>query len=137
MATDELRARYLRDKVMTATPAQRVVMLYDRLGLDLNLAARTDDIAERGSHLSHAMQIVTELRGSLDLSVGGPAESLAAVYSQVLVELIAIRGGALQKLATVSQAVTELRSTWAQVAEITAASANPAARTGGAGAWVG
>jgi len=122
---------------MTATPAQRVVMLYDRLGLDLNLAATTDDIAERGAHLSHAMQIVTELRGSLDLSAGGPAASLLDVYGHLLTELIAIRGGAEQKLAPIRQIVTELRGTWAQVAELTASSVKPAAHAGGAGAWVG
>jgi len=122
---------------MTATPAQRVVMLYDRLGLDLNLAASTDDVAVRGGHLSHAMQVVTELRGSLDLSAGGPAENLLGVYGYLLTELIAIRGGAVQKLPAVTQVVTELRGAWAQVADVTAAGANPAGRVSGAGAWVG
>ena len=79
MAIDEIRARYLRDKVLTASPAQRVVMLYDRLGLDLTLAQAgiADDPFAAGAHLSHAMQIVAELQSSLDVNAGGPAVNLS------------------------------------------------------------
>lgn len=38
MSTD-LRARYTNQRVMTATPGQRIVMLYDRLALDLRRAS--------------------------------------------------------------------------------------------------
>jgi flagellar protein FliS len=136
MAVDDLRARYLRDKVMTASPAQRIVMLYDRLGLDLTMAAANiaEDPAGSGAYLSHAMQIIAELQTSLDVTVGGPAENLSNIYAYVMTELIAIRGGAHDKLANVASIIATLRDAWAQAAEQLAA--EPAARAS-AGAWVG
>ena len=75
---DDIRARFLRDRVLTASPAQRVVMLYDRLLLDLRLAASADDAFDAGTKVSHALQVLAELHGSLDVSHGGPAENLSA-----------------------------------------------------------
>lgn len=117
MAFNEARARYLRDRVMTATPAQRIVMMYDRLSLDLTQAATAEDPAAAGTHLGHAMTIVAELQGSLD-STGGPAaQNLSSLYAYLLRELVAIRGGDLSKLPPVSEIVSNLRATWAQAAE--------------------
>lgn len=136
MAADELRARFLRDKVMTASPAQRVVMIYDRLNLDLTRAATAaDDPAEAGAHLAHAMQIVTELQSSLDISAGGPADSLASIYGYLLRELITIRGGQLQRLPAVIEMVAGLRQAWAAAAEQVVR--EPAQLGAAAGAWVG
>lgn len=137
MSADELRTRYLRDKVMTASPAQRVVMIYDRLGLDLTRAAAgtADQIAETGAHLAHAMQIVTELQSSLDISAGGPADSLASIYGYLLRELITIRGGQLQRLPAVIEMVAGLRQAWAVAAEQVVR--EPAQLGAAAGAWVG
>jgi flagellar protein FliS len=97
MPGDEVRARYLRDRVMTATPAQRVVMLYDRLGLDLTRAGEEPDEIAAGKHVSHAMEIVAELRASLDITAGGPADNLAAIYAFLLRELVAVRTGQLAR----------------------------------------
>lgn len=136
MPSDEVRARYLRDRVLTATPAQRVVMLYDRLGLDLTLAeGATDDTYLFGTHVGHALQVVVELQTSLDVTAGGPAANLAAIYGYLVSELIEIRGGAAERLTAVREIVTTLREAWAQAAAqvATDTSAVPAA----AGAWVG
>jgi flagellar secretion chaperone FliS len=137
VAADELRARFLRDKVMTASPAQRVVMLYDRLTLDLTRAATggPGELAETGAHLAHAMQIVTELQSSLDTSGGGPADNLSSIYDFLLRELIAIRGGQLQRLPAVIEMVTGLRQAWAAAAEQVVR--EPAQLGAAAGAWVG
>ncbi len=135
MPGDEVRARYLRDRVMTATPAQRVVMLYDRLGLDLTRADDEQDVHAAGRHVSHAMEIVAELRASLDVTAGGPAENLAAIYSFLLRELIAVRTGELTRLSPLHRVVSDLRSAWAQASEIVANSA--ASSPAVAGSWVG
>lgn len=132
---DEVRARYLRDRVMTATPAQRVVMLYDRLGLDLSFAASAADPFDGGERLSHAMQVVAELQSSLDLTAGGPAENLASIYGFLMTELIAVRGGESDRLAGVQEIVSTLRDAWAQAGDLVAS-----APTGGpvaVGSWVG
>lgn len=134
MAEDEGRARFLRDRVMTATPAQRVVMLYDRFGLDLTLAEGTQEVAEYGAHLSHALDVLANLQGSLDLSAGGPAANLASLYSYVLMELLAARGGDRSRIPGVRTIMESLRGAWAQVADDAAITTN--APRAAAGSWV-
>jgi flagellar protein FliS len=127
-AADSARARFLRDRVLTATPAQRVVMLYDRLALDL---ARADNDRQSTTDLDHALRIVTELRASLDVNAGGPADNLASLYAYMLRELLAIRGGERDRLPKVAAIVESLRQAWAQVAEQVGVASTQA------GAWVG
>jgi flagellar secretion chaperone FliS len=133
-----MRARYLRDKVMTATPAQRVVMLHDRLVLDLTLAKAESDVVEAGRHIGHAAQIVAELYGSLDVSAGGPAENLASIYTFLLGELMGARTShEADRLDVVESIVATLREAWATVA---ASVVPPNEATGSslaASAWVG
>jgi flagellar secretion chaperone FliS len=139
MATDDLRNRYLRDRVLTASPAQRVVMLYDRLTLDLaRAAAAPDQSGEQPSeHVDHAVQVVTELLASLDVTVGGPSENLSAIYGYLVRELLAVRGGEPERLAGVAEIVENLAVAWREVAT-TAASGPPMSAAGplAAGAWV-
>lgn len=127
----DMRAKYLNQRVMTATPGQRVVMLYDRLYLDLQRASDIADPAEAGEHVSHAMQIIAELSGSLDINAGGPAENLSSIYGFLLGELSAVRSGQTEKLAGSIGIVGTLRDAWTQ-----AVSTAPAA-TSTSGAWVG
>jgi flagellar protein FliS len=131
---DEARERFLRNRVMTATPAQRIVLLYDRLGLDLTRALNETDAYAFGEHLSHAVAIVSELLGSLNVSVGGPAENLASIYGYLTTELLAARGNndpaRVQGAATI---VSTLRDAWAQAADMVDGAPQPAR----AGAWVG
>ncbi len=129
------RARYLHQRVMTATPGQRVVMLYDRLALDLTraddaLGQTVPDVYSARQHVDHAMQIVAELAGSLRHENGGPADNLASIYNYLLGELTAVRGGATARLAGARDIVGTLRDAWATAVTSTMA---PAA----AGAWVG
>ena len=132
MNTDELRTRYLRERVLTASPAQRVAMLYDRLTLDLTRAAAAS-VAQPNEHIDHALQIVAELRASLDESVGQLGENLAAIYGYLLRELIAVRGGDTARLAGVTEIVETLRFAWTKIAnELAPADTAPLA----AGAWV-
>jgi flagellar protein FliS len=102
------RARFLRDRVLTATPAQRVVMLYESLALDLSQAESAPDAA-----LGHAMRVVAELQASLDVTAGGPAENLAAIYGYLLRELIAVRGGETERLPALARIVGDLHQSWA------------------------
>jgi flagellar protein FliS len=121
--TSDLRARYLSDRVLTATPAQRVVMLYDRLHLDLARACGAADPADRGSHLDHALQVIAELAGSLDVRAGGPAENLAALYGYLVGELVAVRGGQTGRLAGTQSIVETLRAAWTAAVGLAAGAA--------------
>jgi flagellar protein FliS len=135
MPEDEVRARYLRDRVMTATPAQRVVMIYDRLGLDITLAQSAGEPFAAGQHLAHAMQVVAELQSSLDATAGGPAENLGSIYTYLLTEIVAARGGETERLPAVAEIVATLRAAWAEATELVAAA--PSSLPHAAGAWVG
>lgn|SRR5436305_4238441 len=131
---DDVRARYLRDRVLTASPAQRVVMLYDRLLLDLRLAATAEDAFTTGSHVSHALQVLAELQGSLDQRHGGPAENLGAIYGYLIGRLLEARiSGDLDGLDDLIAIIADLRSAWATAA--TPEATAPVAPT--ATAWVG
>jgi flagellar secretion chaperone FliS len=134
MTSHDPRARFLRERVLTASPAQRVVMIYDRLLLDLTRAGAATTSLEAGPHLSHAMEIVAELQASLDLTAGGPAQNLASLYGFVMQELIAARGGELARVSTVAEHISTLRSAWAQAAETVLDEPRVAAT---AGSWTG
>ncbi len=120
-----LRARYLNDSVTTASPAQLLVMLYDRLVLDLargEEALRTGDREGGSAHLKHAQDILIELRTTLDTSSWSGAPGLAALYGFLITELISanIRGNA-DKVAVCHSLVAPLRDAWREAAQSTAA----------------
>ena len=86
MPADALRARYLADAVATATPARRIVLLYDRLWLDVQRAQAATDAGEpTRDQLQHAQQIVAELLGSLDLAAW-PARSRPGLALRLLAQ---------------------------------------------------
>ncbi|MDO5698878.1 MAG: flagellar export chaperone FliS [Dermatophilus congolensis] len=87
----QLRNRYAREAVTTASPAQLVVMLYDRLLKDLTVAEgaiQANDI--QGSHaaLVHAQDILHELNATLDTSVWKEGESLKRLYEWCIEQLM-------------------------------------------------
>ncbi|HST48201.1 flagellar export chaperone FliS [Jatrophihabitans sp.] len=117
MPADPARARYLADAVATATPARRIVLLYDRLWLDIQRAQAAQDCGDLTArdHLQHAQQILAELLGSLDVTAWTGAADLASLYSYLLRELI---GEVIEprpgRLATVTRIVSTLRESWQQ-----------------------
>ena len=95
MSTASLRARYLGDAVATASPQQVLVMLYDRLALDLERAQKVVAAGERqtaNAELQHAQAIVLELLSSLQVDAweGGPR--LAALYNWLIIPLASAAG---------------------------------------------
>jgi flagellar protein FliS len=91
MTAPHLRDRYLQDSINTASPGKLLLMLYDRLILDLmqgEEALRADEREAAHEKLTHAQEIVIELRVSLDLESWSGAPGLANVYGYVLTELI-------------------------------------------------
>lgn len=87
---------FLRESVLSATPAQLVTMLYDRLLLDLaraEAAQVSNEWARASISLLHAQDIVAELSSSLDVGAwkGGP--DLLAIYGYLTTLLIAANVG--------------------------------------------
>jgi flagellar secretion chaperone FliS len=126
MSTASLRSRYLGDSVATASPQRILVMLYDRLVLDLEraeLALETGDRTEAAAQIQHAQDIVFELRESLrvDAWEGGPR--LAALYTWMITELV--QAGVKRdrnRVAACRQIAEPLRDAWRQAAATLAAS---------------
>jgi flagellar protein FliS len=125
MSAASLRARYLGDTVTTASPQRLLVMLYDRLALDLERAqsAMAGGRREEGSEqLQHAQEIVLELLSSLQVDAweGGPR--LAALYQWLLQEMVAANVKAdAGRIGSCRQVVEPLRDAWRQAAASLAA----------------
>ena len=126
MSAASLRARYLGDSIATASPQQLLVMLYDRLALDLQRAEESLVLGNREAArepVMHAQEIVLELRASLQVDVweGGPR--LAALYSWLLGELIkANLKGDVRRVRDCRKVVEPLRDAWREAAASLAAS---------------
>jgi flagellar protein FliS len=120
MSAAALRARYLGDAVTTASPQQLLVMLYDRLALDLErgqTALVAGDREAASQQLQHAQEIVMELQGSLRVDVweGGPR--LAALYTWLLTELISANvKGDVRRVGDCRRIVEPLRDAWREAA---------------------
>lgn len=85
------RNAYVGGMVSTASPARLLVMLLERLGVDVEKAIecqQVGDFAAASPHLLHAQEIVLELRSSLRHDVWDGAEQLDALYSWLHRELI-------------------------------------------------
>lgn len=85
------RNAYVRDQILSATPARLLTMLYDRLLLDLNRAEAAqleEHWAEAAEQLKHAQAIIAELSSSLKLGVWDGADGLLATYNYVGTALI-------------------------------------------------
>jgi len=85
------RSAYMGGMVTTASPARLLVMLYERLVLDIERAADLQDAGDFPSasqQLMHAQEIVLELQSSLRLDVWDGAQKLSAIYGFLHSELV-------------------------------------------------
>ena len=110
--------RYRETEVLTATPGQLVVLLYDHLLLSLR-RARTAmdarDVEAQSVSLEKGRDVLTELLVTLDRDRGGEvASNLAALYSFLLGELVqvGIRGD-VARLDRVTGMIGDLRDAFA------------------------
>src|SRR3954462_15017516 len=128
MSSASLRARYLGDAVATASPRQVLVMLYDRLALDLERAQKAVAAGERSEaseQLQHAQEIVLELLSSLQVDAweGGPR--LAALYNWLLSEMMQANIKLdTNRISSCRQVVEPLRDAWRLAAAALAGTAS-------------
>jgi flagellar secretion chaperone FliS len=113
-------AAYQESAVLTASPGQLVVLLYDGI---LKFLRQADAALEQGGieptheRLQRAEAIITELHATLDLRQGKVAENLQGIYvfwQKMLSEVRRDRDR--EKLARVMHMVAQLRDAWAQAA---------------------
>jgi flagellar protein FliS len=110
--------RYGADATATASPARLVVMLYDRLALDLARGRQAQLAGDRESantQLSHAQDIVAELLSSLDVDAWDGGANLASLYRWLIRELIAANVRmAPERTAACLHVVEPLREAWTE-----------------------
>jgi flagellar secretion chaperone FliS len=123
--TTNARAAYMGNSVATASPARLLVMLVERLVLDVErglTAQRAEDWPTAHQNLTHAQDIVVELETSLDVDKmpGGP--ELASLYEFLRRRLVTANvrrnAGATQQALVISR---HLCDTWRQAAMAAAA----------------
>jgi flagellar protein FliS len=129
MTSPQLRNRYLADSINTASPGKLLVMLYDRLVVDLlqgEEALRAGDRDQAAERITHAQEIILELRTTLDLDAWSGAPGLAGLYGFLLTELIQanIRRDA-DKVASCRGIIEPLRDAWREAAALAAAKPAP------------
>jgi flagellar protein FliS len=110
--------RYRDAELDSASPMQLVVMLYDKMLVTLRRARAgtvAGDIEERTEQTLKVVDMITELKLSLDHEAGGDiSRQLDALYAFMLRELVAsTRGGDVQKLDVVLRIAGELREAFA------------------------
>lgn len=129
-AQQSARTAYQGNSVATATPAQLLLMLLDRLVLDAErgqAAIAAGDAEERNRQLLHAQAIVTELQTTLVVDGMPAGRELLALYDYLQRRLI--RANVAADPAAAAEAAKlahELCDTWRQAAMLAVA---PAAAT--------
>ncbi len=119
-------SRYGHDTVQTASPQRLLVLLYDRLSLDLQRAQQAQLEGERETahtNLAHAQDIVAELLASLDVGAWEGARDLARLYTWLMTELTRanVRMDA-SVTAGCRQVVEPLREAWTEATASSGAS---------------
>lgn len=114
-------AAYRSSSVMTATPGQLVVMLYDGMARFLKqaeIAAGEGAWGQAADRLTRVDAILDELLGTLDLERGGEiAARLQGIYvfcKRLLIEARIERG--LEPVLHVAALLGELREAWSEAA---------------------
>jgi flagellar secretion chaperone FliS len=115
------RQAYTESTVMTASPEQLVVMLYDGAIRFLRQSAE----AMRAGHREHsrqkmgrAEQVIDELNYSLDMSHGDVPQNLRSIYLFAKRQLIrANLDRDPARIDDVSRMLSELRESWMTIAE--------------------
>jgi len=111
---------YRDQAVLTATPEQLVVMLYDGANRFLTqsaIAMRDGRVGLAGEKLRRAEAIIDELLATLDMTVGDIAERLQALYLFFKEHLMGARlNQDASKIDEVARLMRELRSAWGQIA---------------------
>lgn len=136
---------YLQTAVFSASPSRLLIMLLDRLYLDMQraehaISAGTPQSA--GPHLLHAQDIVTELTATLKVDAWEGAKNVQALYLFLYSSLVSANVTKdLDQVLECQELVGELRDTWTQAANLadpelgTEAQPKQAAVTAGTGAF--
>jgi flagellar protein FliS len=118
---EQMKLRYLREAVITATPAVRLNMLFDRMLMDLRLADEGfehKDFKAISDGLCNAQSILLALRGTLRTDLWDGARDLSQVYFTCYQELVqANLNKDRAQLRRVIPVVEDLAGAWRRASE--------------------
>jgi len=108
---------YIRVSGQGASPVRLVILLYDQLIKDLRRAsAKFHDVESRTAELDHALKVLGQLQGTLDLSQGEVADNLDRFYSLLRNNLLAVQStNSLDLLRQQIDHLLLLREAWVEV----------------------
>ena len=116
MLTKDAASSYRSQAVQTASGPQLLVMLYDRLVLDLEQAGRAisdGKLFEANEAMQHAQQILIVLKHSLDPEGFDGGHELLAIYEFLSNKLVeANLHKSLTLLAECANVIAPLREAW-------------------------
>ncbi len=121
MSTYASPQAYREAAVLTASPVQLVVMLYDgveRFLRQAEVVMGEGNVAQAHDRMQRGEAIIDELLRTLDKSAGEVAERLEAIYvfcKRLMMEARLEKDPS--KLAKVRSLMAELRESWAELAE--------------------
>ena len=109
---------YIRQKIMTASPVELIVMLFEGLKKDMfqaQRAIRKNDMENAKLKIMHAQDIVAELASSLDLNVEMSAD-LLDIYEFVIIELESVFNNKdADKLDALMEIAGTFKDTWNEI----------------------
>jgi flagellar protein FliS len=118
---EEMRRRYQREAVITATPSARLNMLFDKMILELGQADNgfeQNDLKAINDGLCRAQDILLALRGTLRTDLWSGANDLSQLYFALYKELLeANMQKDRDKVRRVLGVVQELGEAWRRAAE--------------------
>ena len=118
---EEMKRRYQREAVITATPAARLNMLFDKMILELGQADNgfeQDDLKAINDGLCRAQDILLALRGTLRTDLWSGANDLSQLYFALYKELLeANMQKNRDKAQRVLAVVQDLAEAWRRAAE--------------------
>ncbi|GAB2729280.1 flagellar export chaperone FliS [Nocardioides pakistanensis] len=119
------RAAYMGQMVTTANPQRLLVMLYDRLELDVQRALTAQQAVDHDAareQLLHAQEIVLELQSSLKHGIWDGSQELAALYNWLYGQLVRAN---VERDVTITEdclkVIAPLAETWREAAVAAAA----------------
>jgi flagellar protein FliS len=118
--TVDASSAYRRSDGHSASPVRLVIMLYEQLVKDLQraiAAIEKKDVTRRTNELDHALRVVGQLQGTLDLEEGGEvAKNLDRYYHNLRASLFDAQVRVSPEILSKQiQILLELREAWVQV----------------------
>lgn len=117
MTPPDVQKAYREAAVRSANEVQLVIMMYDMIGQDLRRAIdaiHRNDVEARSAEIKHALAVLEQLQGTLNMEAGGEAaQSLDRFYSIARAKLLEAQIKVSEGLlSTQMQMFADLRDAW-------------------------